>query len=218
MRRFYLLLFVSISLLLVLCACSKNPSQQPAATVAISTSTTITSTSTDLQSKTPLSSVAGTTITVTAGAIFATATAPVTLALQRPPVDDFVKVQAPFILGSPHTPLPTDPSKSVGIFVIPYGSVIYHWANGITEVFGPDEKRILIAKDSEAGVWVHPIPYVPPPGTMESMTTPDTYVVEFSDGSTRGSNVVPVTTTTIKYLDNPQNLTNITSPEIYQQS
>jgi hypothetical protein len=34
--------------------------------------------------------------------------------------------------------------------IIPYGSVIYHWANGITEVYGPDNTRILIAKDSEA--------------------------------------------------------------------
>ncbi|GAH34060.1 unnamed protein product, partial [marine sediment metagenome] len=34
--------------------------------------------------------------------------------------------------------------------VIPYGSVIYHWANGITEVYGPDNERIFIARDSEA--------------------------------------------------------------------
>ena len=34
--------------------------------------------------------------------------------------------------------------------IIPYGSVIYHWANGITEVYGPDTTRIFIAKDSEA--------------------------------------------------------------------
>jgi hypothetical protein len=34
--------------------------------------------------------------------------------------------------------------------LIPYGSVIYHWANGITEVYGLDNTRIFIAKDSEA--------------------------------------------------------------------
>ena len=40
-----------------------------------------------------------------------------------------------------------DPEASYG-FHIPQGSVIYHWANGITEVYGPDNKRILITKDS----------------------------------------------------------------------
>jgi len=40
--------------------------------------------------------------------------------------------------------------------VIPYGSVIYHWDNDITEVYGPDNIRIFIAKDSEATM--HPVP------------------------------------------------------------
>lgn len=42
-----------------------------------------------------------------------------------------------------------DPEASYS-FHIPQGSVIYHWANGITEVYGPDNTRILIARDSEA--------------------------------------------------------------------
>jgi hypothetical protein len=33
---------------------------------------------------------------------------------------------------------------------IPWGSIIYHWATGITEVYGPDNNRIFIAKDSAA--------------------------------------------------------------------
>ena len=39
---------------------------------------------------------------------------------------------------------------------IPWGSVVYHWANGITEVYGPDNNRIFIAKDSSAAVIVGP--------------------------------------------------------------
>ena len=40
--------------------------------------------------------------------------------------------------------------KEENATVILYGSVIYHWANGITEVYGPDNNRIFIARDSEA--------------------------------------------------------------------
>jgi len=40
--------------------------------------------------------------------------------------------------------------KEENATVILFGSVIYHWANGITEVYGPDNKRIFIARDSEA--------------------------------------------------------------------
>ena len=39
---------------------------------------------------------------------------------------------------------------------IPHGSVIYHWANGITEVYGPDNNRLFIARDSEATSVVAP--------------------------------------------------------------
>jgi hypothetical protein len=147
-----------------------------------------------------------------------TTTAPITLDLQRPPTNDFVKILAPFILGSSHTPLPTDPTQRAGIFVIPFGSVIYHWANGITEVSGPDGKRVLIAKDSEAGIWAHPIPIVLPPATPPSMVTPDTWVIQFSDGSTEVSNVESVTMTTIRYVGYAQQLTIVTSPDPYPYS
>ena len=56
------------------------------------------------------------------------------------PAGLFTKVTGPFTLTSDET----------GGTSIPYGSVITHWRNGITEVTGPDNKRILLAKDSEA--------------------------------------------------------------------
>jgi hypothetical protein len=67
-----------------------------------------------------------------------------TPSLQRPPVDDYTKVIYSFYVGEPPK------SYSGNETYIPYGSIIYHWANGIAEVFGPDGRRILIAKDSEA--------------------------------------------------------------------
>ena len=69
----------------------------------------------------------------------------------------FTKVTEPFSV---------DPEVSYG-FHIPQGSVIYHWADGITEVYGPDNKRILITKDSLA-TYQHP---GPPGGPFESPTT-----------------------------------------------
>jgi len=51
-------------------------------------------------------------------------------------------------------PLSVNPEDPYG-FHIPQGSVVYHWANGITEVYGPDNTRILIAKDSEATMIRH---------------------------------------------------------------
>ena len=69
----------------------------------------------------------------------------------------FTKVTEPFSV---------DPEAQGG-FHIPQGSVIYHWANGITEVYGPDNKRILITKDSLVK-YSHP---GPPGGPFESPTT-----------------------------------------------
>ena len=69
----------------------------------------------------------------------------------------FTKVTEPFCV---------DPEEQHG-FHIPQGSVIYHWANGITEVYGPDNKRILITKDS---LVTTPVPG-PPGGPFESPTT-----------------------------------------------
>jgi len=39
---------------------------------------------------------------------------------------------------------------------IPWGSVIFQWANGITELDGPDGTLIFLAKDSEAAILPHP--------------------------------------------------------------
>ncbi len=47
----------------------------------------------------------------------------------------FTKIDAPLTLNG------TEPGTD-----IPRGSVVYHWANGITEVYGPNNKRIFIAK------------------------------------------------------------------------
>jgi len=56
---------------------------------------------------------------------------------------NLTKVLAPFSLiqGNTHgTP-------------IPLGSTIYHWANKVTEVIGPDGRRFLIALDLEAATF-----------------------------------------------------------------
>jgi hypothetical protein len=46
---------------------------------------------------------------------------------------------------------------------LPWCSTIYHWKNGITEVIGPDNNLILIAKDAEAKQL--PVPEGPAPAT-----------------------------------------------------
>jgi hypothetical protein len=58
---------------------------------------------------------------------------------------EFTKITAPLTLNG------EEPSTD-----IPWGSVVYHWANGITEVYGADNNRIFIAKDSEAAMLPHP--------------------------------------------------------------
>ena len=57
----------------------------------------------------------------------------------------FTKITAPLTLDG------TKPGTD-----IPWGSVVYHWADGITEVYGPDNNRIFIAKDSSAAVIIGP--------------------------------------------------------------
>ena len=75
--------------------------------------------------------------------------------LKRPPTDDFIKITAPFTLGEP--PKSPQPGQTIGdATYIPYGSIIYHWANGIVEVFDSDGNRILIAKDSETPIRIGP--------------------------------------------------------------
>ena len=45
---------------------------------------------------------------------------------------------------------PLSLNKGDNATYIPHGSVIYHWADGITEVYGPDNNRLFTARDSEA--------------------------------------------------------------------
>jgi len=65
---------------------------------------------------------------------------------------------------------------------IPHGSVIYHWANGITEVYGPDNNRLFIARDSETAS-------VGAPGGFKQAThvyhVPDGARISEDDGITR---------------------------------
>jgi hypothetical protein len=60
---------------------------------------------------------------------------------------------------------------------IPYGSVIYHWANGITEAYDADNNLIFIAKDSETAMLPHPSG---PQGPYES---PATRIIEVPNGA-----------------------------------
>ncbi len=87
-----------------------------------------------------------------------------TTQMQSPP--QFTKITAPLTLDG------TKPGTD-----IPRGSVVYHWANGITEVYGPDNKRIFIAKDSEAATLPHPSG---PKGPFESSAT---YIYQVPDGT-----------------------------------
>ncbi len=70
-------------------------------------------------------------------------TTPTPISLQAPactlPPSQFTKVEAPFSVD------PETPGTS-----IPRGSTIYHWANGITEVDGPNGDCMLVANDSDA--------------------------------------------------------------------
>ena len=98
-----------------------------------------------------------------------------------------------------------NPEASYG-FHIPQGSVIYHWANGITEVYGPDNKRILITKDS---LVTTPVPG-PPGGPFESPTTRLYHVPNGTRGDWDES-----TKTDRNYLDDTLILTIIEKDENY---
>jgi hypothetical protein len=75
------------------------------------------------------------------GGIDAWATAGFPLAIDTSySIEDFTRVLTPFSLtssGDKDTP-------------IPIGSIIFHWANKVTEVVGPDSRRVLVALDLEA--------------------------------------------------------------------
>jgi len=68
---------------------------------------------------------------------------------ERPPSDEFIKITGALtVVGS--IPAGESDIYEGRVTCIPDGSAVYHWSNGITEVFGPDKKRIFIARDSEA--------------------------------------------------------------------
>ena len=86
--------------------------------------------------------------------------------------------------------------------VIPHGSVIYHWANGITELYGPDNERLFIARDSEASQPVAP-----------GGPKPATHILQVPSGahvSDEGDNITKV------YLGDATILTIINKSEDYQ--
>ncbi|MEA1958287.1 MAG: hypothetical protein U9N44_01245 [Chloroflexota bacterium] len=57
-------------------------------------------------------------------------------------------------------PLSVDRASNDG-YSIPVNSTIYHRDNRVTEIYGPDKKHILSAKDSEAGLVTTPSGYAP---------------------------------------------------------
>ncbi len=118
---------------------------------------------------------------------------------QSPP--QFTKIDAPLTLDG------TKPGTD-----IPFGSVVYHWANGITEVYGPNNNRIFIAKDSEAA----DIPHPTPPGSTGG-PSPATHMYQVPSGtSISNEEVVGTDNVTKMYLGNTLILTIIEKSEDYE--
>ena len=84
--------------------------------------------------------------------------------------DGFAVITAPLSL-----------NKGDNTTYIPHGSVIYHWANGITEVYGPDNHRLFITRDSESASIV--APGGPKPATR-TFQVPDGAIVANEDSNT----------------------------------
>jgi rhodanese-related sulfurtransferase len=70
------------------------------------------------------------------------------------------------------------------------GSVITHWANGITEITGPDNKRVMLVRDSDA-----------PTQTVSSGEKPVTWIYSLPSGTTVATNTDPGVT---KFVLNTQ--------------
>jgi hypothetical protein len=87
-------------------------------------------------------------------------------------MDDYVKITAELTLYDP-TLTPT----ATGLNFILYGSTIIHWQNGITEAFGPDGKRLFIARDSDAAQLPHPS------GPNGPFTSPATQILQVPNGA-----------------------------------
>lgn len=77
---------------------------------------------------------------------------------------------------------PLSLNKEPNTIRIPHGSVIYHWANGITEAFGPDNKRLFIARDSEAASVAAPGGFKP---ATHGFTIPDGSRISEENGTTK---------------------------------
>ena len=78
----------------------------------------------------------------------------------------YTKVTAPFTLNE------DDGTR------IPHGSTIYHWNNGITEVYDPNIQLILVARDSKAA----DVPHSTPAGS-KSEFRPATHQYQVPSGS-----------------------------------
>lgn len=88
---------------------------------------------------------------------------------------------------------------------IPYGSVIYHWANGITEVYLPDGNRFFVAKDSEAAMV-----------NTASGAKPATWIYHLPDGATTSQGEGDSKNITEMYLNGNLILTVIVKTEDFQ--
>ena len=65
-----------------------------------------------------------------------------------------------------------DKSQSGGTH-IPFGAVIFHWSNGVTEVDGQDGTLLLLAKDAEAAI----------PPNPSGREIPATWIYQLPDGA-----------------------------------
>jgi hypothetical protein len=91
---------------------------------------------------------------------------------------------------------------------IPCGSVIYHWANGITEAYSANNSLIFIANDSEAAQLPHPS------GPNGPFVSPATKILQVPSGARITND--PGDNVTIKvYLDINLILTIINEPGNY---
>jgi hypothetical protein len=95
-----------------------------------------------------------------------------------------------------------DQSQPVGT-LLAYGSVIYHWANGITEVDKPDGTLQLLARDSEAGI----------PPNPSGREIPATWIVHYPNNTEIDS--TPDYSVTLAHFGNQTILTIISLPENY---
>ena len=78
---------------------------------------------------------------------------------------------------------PLSLEKGKNTTFIPHGSVIYHWANGITEVYGPDSERLFIARDSEAATTT--APGGPKPATFTLQVPDGAHISNEGDNTTK---------------------------------